>query len=46
MSTNGSARYGYTAPILVLGLGNTPAGDDGLGRVLLDELAKQYRYAG
>jgi len=46
MSTNASARFGYTAPILVLGLGDTPAGDDGLGPVLLDELAKQYRYAG
>ncbi|MGC2193482.1 MAG: hydrogenase maturation protease [Terriglobales bacterium] len=46
MTTNGSAGFGYTAPILVLGLGSTPAGDDGLGPILLDELAKRYRYAG
>jgi hydrogenase maturation protease len=36
----------YTAPILVLGLGNTEAGDDGLGPVLVSELSKQYRYTG
>jgi hydrogenase maturation protease len=46
MTTNGSARHGYTAPILVLGLGNAPSGDDGLGTILLEEVAKQYRYAG
>jgi hydrogenase maturation protease len=46
MTTNGSAGFGYTAPILVLGLGSTPSGDDGLGPILLDELARQYRYAG
>jgi hydrogenase maturation protease len=46
MTANGSGRYGYTAPILVLGLGNAPSGDEGLGTILLDELAKQYRYAG
>jgi hydrogenase maturation protease len=46
MTTNGSTGFGYTAPILVLGLGSTPSGDDGLGSILLDELAKQYRYAG
>ncbi len=46
MSMYGSALHSYTAPILVLGLGTTPSGDDGLGSVLLDELAKQYRYAG
>jgi hypothetical protein len=46
MTTNGSTGFGYTAPILVLGLGSTPSGDDGLGPILLDELAKQYRYAG
>jgi hydrogenase maturation protease len=46
MTTNGSAGFGYTAPILVLGLGSSPSGDDGLGPILLDELAKQYRYAG
>jgi len=46
MASNGSEHYGYTAPILVLGLGGTPCGDDGLGSVLLGELAKQYRYAG
>jgi hydrogenase maturation protease len=36
----------YTAPILVLGLGNPESGDDGLGPVLVKELAKQYRYIG
>ena len=36
----------YTAPILVLGLGNSEAGDDGFGPVLVDELAKQYRCTG
>lgn len=36
----------YTAPILVLGLGNPEAGDDGLGPVLVNELSKQYRYTG
>lgn len=36
----------YTAPILVLGLGNPASSDDGLGPVLLQELAKQYRYTG
>ena len=46
MASNGSAHHSYTAPILVLGLGSTPAGDDGLGSVLLEELEKQYRYAG
>jgi hydrogenase maturation protease len=46
MATHGSSKHDYTAPILVLGLGSTPSGDDGLGAILLDELAKQYRYAG
>ena len=46
MTTNGFARYDYTAPILVLGLGNAPSGDEGIGTILLDEVAKQYRYAG
>jgi len=46
MSMHGSDLYGYTAPLLVLGLGSRPSGDDGLGSILLDELAKQYRYAG
>jgi hydrogenase maturation protease len=41
-----SAGAHYTAPILVLGLGNPEAGDDGLGPVLVDEWAKQYRYTG
>jgi hydrogenase maturation protease len=36
----------YTAPILVLGLGNPEASDDGLGPLLVQELAKQYRYTG
>ncbi len=46
MTSNGTAGFGYKAPILVLGLGSTPAGDDGLGPILLGEVAKQYRYAG
>jgi hypothetical protein len=36
MTTNGCTGFGYTAPILVLGLGSTPSGDDGLGPILLD----------
>lgn len=36
----------YTAPILVLGLGNSQASDDGLGPVLVNELSKRYRYTG
>jgi len=44
--TSGSASGGYTAPILVLGLGNTLLGDDGVGPALLEELAQRYRYAG
>jgi len=36
----------YTAPILVLGLGNPKCGDAGLGSIVLDELAQCYRYAG
>lgn len=36
----------YTAPILVLGLGNPQSSDDGLGPMLVQELAKQYRYTG
>jgi hydrogenase maturation protease len=36
----------YTAPILVLGLGCSEAGDAGLGSILLDELEQRYRYAG
>ena len=37
---------GYTAPILVLALGDVRLGDDGVGPVLLTDLAKRYRYAG
>jgi len=44
--TSASAASHYTAPILVLGLGNVGSGDDGLGPVLLKELATRYRYAG
>jgi hydrogenase maturation protease len=36
----------YMAPILVLGLGTSTSGDDGVGAILLDELSKRYRYAG
>jgi len=43
---NASPEVHYTAPILVLGLGNPLAGDDGLGPVLVNELSKQYRYTG
>jgi hydrogenase maturation protease len=42
----GSPAAHYTAPILVLGLGNVGSGDDGLGPLLLKELATHYRYAG
>ena len=35
----------YVAPILVLGLGSSASGDDGVGAILLDELSKHYRYA-
>lgn len=41
-----SAGAHYTAPILVLGLGNPQSSDDGLGPLLVQELAKQYRYTG
>lgn len=41
-----SAAAHYTAPILVLGLGNSESSDDGLGPLLVQELAKQYRYTG
>jgi hydrogenase maturation protease len=41
-----SAGPHYTAPILVLGLGNPQSSDDGLGPLLVHELAKQYRYTG
>jgi hydrogenase maturation protease len=43
---NGSDAFEYAAPILVLGLGDDASGDDGLGAVLLAQLAKRYRYAG
>jgi|SRR5215469_7233752 len=36
----------YTAPILVLGLGNPKSSDDGFGPLLVQELAKKYRYTG
>ena len=41
-----SAIATYTAPILVLGLGNPQSGDAGLGSILLEKLAQRYRYAG
>jgi hydrogenase maturation protease len=44
--TSGLVNGGYTAPILVLGLGNTLLGDDGFGPTLLEQLAKRYPYAG
>lgn len=37
---------GYTAPILVLALGQAGAGDEGLGSALLAQLMEHYRYAG
>jgi hydrogenase maturation protease len=44
--TTESVLCGYTAPILVLALGDVRLGDDGVGPVLLTELADRYRYAG
>jgi hydrogenase maturation protease len=41
-----SAACHYTAPILVLALGEATCGDEGLGPTLLKELKSQYRYAG
>lgn len=46
MMMNGPHGLAYTAPILVLGLGKSASGDDGLGATLLEELAGRYRYAG
>jgi hydrogenase maturation protease len=43
---NGSSSPAYIAPILVVGLGNSAAGDEALGSTLLEELSKGYRYAG
>ena len=43
---NGCSCRGYSAPILVLGLGNNASGDEALGSALLKELSKRYRYAG
>jgi hydrogenase maturation protease len=42
--TGGSAHL-YNAPILVLGLGNTQLGDDGLGPIMVKELAERCPYA-
>jgi hydrogenase maturation protease len=36
----------YTAPILVLALGDVRMGDDGVGPAILADLAERYRYAG
>src|SRR5579883_3480291 len=44
--TSGLVNGAYTAPILVLGLGNTLLGDDGFGPTLLEKLAERYPYAG
>lgn len=44
--TTESVLCGYTAPILVLALGDVRLGDDGVGPVLLTDLAERYRYAG
>jgi hypothetical protein len=41
-----SAACHYTAPILVLALGEPTCGDEGLGPTLLKELQSRYRYAG
>lgn len=46
MASNGSVHHSYTAPILVIGLGSNPSGDEGLGSVLLSQLEEQYRYVG
>ncbi|HEV2494867.1 MAG TPA: hydrogenase maturation protease [Terriglobia bacterium] len=43
MRSNGSTdRAPRTAPVLVLGLGNTLLSDDGFGPFVLDELARQF----
>lgn len=44
--TTESVLCGYTAPILVLALGDVRLGDDGVGPVLLTDLIERYRYAG
>ena len=44
--TTESVLGGYTAPLLVLALGDVQSGGNGVGPALLADLAKRYRYAG
>jgi len=41
---DGSVAQRRTAPVLVLGLGNTLLGDDGFGPTVVADLAKRYDY--
>jgi len=42
--TTESVHGGYTAPILLLALGDVRSADDGIGPALLADLAERYRY--